>query len=793
MLQNFFRRDWLIMVGLIVLGVLTVTAGFYSGHSTFEYALSTDARQASTRLVSQAETSLFGKHVGGAKQVAGEPVVVVAPRLFSQLREDASRDGSRDLEIAKSVHGNSFLLKTLDKYLSGWMSNLTQVFDTENHVSDIVRFAVIDPAGAVVLRSQDFKPEALTSLLNESGFRAELHTAMGLRTTRVIANASAEGTQHGDFQKILIVPMVRGDKVERIYVLDVDQSSAAAMSKVALIAVSMMTSLLIVIGYMVPAVVAFRKIRERRRAEDKLRFLAMHDPLTGLSNRVQLQERLGEALARARRRDSFLTIMCIDLDRFKEVNDTLGHRAGDILLREVAKRLRSCVRETDTIARVGGDEFVIVAEDLDEPTDAIYLARRICQLLARAFEVEGHDLAISGSVGITFAPTEGTEAETLLNNADLALYRAKNDGRNTFRFFEPEMDRDLQRRRSLAVDLRQALRNDDLSVHYQPQFDLKTGELTGYEALARWRHRDEGEVPPSEFVPIAEENGLMGMLGEWVLQEACRYARRWPAHIKLSVNVSPTQFLANNLAAVVRNTLAETQFSPERLILEITEALLLKDADETLATLEELAETGVRLAIDDFAVGYSSLRFLTRLPVEKIKIDRSFICRMERDSDMSAIVNTIIGIGKSMNVKVSAEGVESESQIRILRDAGCNEIQGFVCGRPTARVTDRNESLQRALSHTRGGWPRDATDCNEQAENEPRSSVELETNVRNPLPPLTSTGELSGLLPDPPRERRAANEVRRGPGNAVYNLHADTETASTGKPGEDVRKRKLAG
>ncbi|MEM8744656.1 MAG: EAL domain-containing protein [Pseudomonadota bacterium] len=674
------------------------------------------------------------------------------------------------------------------------MNKLTQVLDTENHVSDISRFAVLAPSGDVILRSSNYRPEALGELLKESRFQAELHTAMGLRTTRITRALGNDGGKHDEFHKTLIVPMVRGDKVERVYVLDVDQSSAAAMSKVALIAVSMMTSLLIVLGYMIPAIIAFRKIRERRRAEDQLRFLAMHDPLTGLSNRVQLQERLGQALARARRRDSFLTIMCIDLDRFKEVNDTLGHRAGDVLLQEVAKRLRSCVRETDTIARVGGDEFVIVAEDLEEPTDAIHLARRICQMLEKAFEVEGHDLAISGSVGITFAPTEGTEIETLLNNADLALYRAKNDGRNTFRFFEPEMDQDLQNRRSLAVDLRQALRNNDLTVHYQPQFDLETGELTGYEALARWRHKDEGEIPPSEFIPIAEENGLMGMLGEWVLLTACHYARRWPAHLKLSVNLSPTQFVAQNLTSIVRNTLAETQFPPERLILEITEDLLLRDPDETLSTLEDLAETGVLLALDDFAVGYSSLRFLSRLPVEKIKIDRLFIGRMERDSDMSAIVNTIIGIGKSMNVRVSAEGVENESQIRILREAGCDEIQGFVCGRPASRVVDENDNLEHALRHTRGGWPIVAANINNEPEKAAESQVQIETEVQNPLPPVATSGELSQRLPDTPRERRAGSKAQIGQGNAVRDILADAEAALNDPETErSPRRRSAAG
>ena len=787
MLRSFFFRDWIIVVGLVVLGALTITAGFFSGRATFEFALSTDARQASTQLVNRAEADLSATPAAGnTDAVAGMPVVVVAPKLLSRLREHAPGKEPGGAQIAWSVHGESSLLSIVDRYLSGWINSLTQVFDADHHVSEITNFAVLEPSGEVLLRSESFDPQALNALLNESRFRSELHTAMGLKSIRILKTTPAEAGQLDEFHKTLIVPLVHGDKTERVYVLDVDQSSAAAMSKVVLIAVSMVTSLLIVLGYMIPVVIAIRRIHERRRAEDQLRFLAMHDPLTGLSNRVQLQERLGQALARARRRDSFLTIMCVDLDRFKEINDTLGHRAGDVLLQEVANRLRSCVRETDTIARVGGDEFVIVAEDLDEPTDAVHLARRICHLLSVAFKVEGHDLAISGSVGITFAPTEGTDIETLLNNADLALYRAKSDGRNTFRFFEPEMDQDLQHRRSRALELRQALRNDDLKVHYQPQFDLESGQLTGYEALARWRHKDEGEIPPSEFIPIAEENGLIGMLGEWVLHTACSYARDWPAHVKLSVNVSPSQFVAHNLAAVVRGTLAETGFPADRLILEITEDLFLKNDEESIAILEELAEMGVSFALDDFAVGYSSLHFLTRLPVKKIKIDRSFIGKMERDDDLAAIVNTIIGIGKSMKVRVTAEGVESESQIRLLRDAGCNEVQGFACGRPAARVKGDKESLAHALHHTRSGWPKSAADADAEPNGGSGSEVELETEIQNPLPPVLRPSELSRLLPEAPRGRRGASEGRQRRDNAVHGLLADAEAAlavGTGKKG----------
>ncbi len=700
MLRQFFIRDRMVMAGLVILGIVTVAAGFVSGRTTFQYALTTDARQASTQWVRQVESRLFKPTPFELGLIADQKVVVVAPELLSKYQEQARKTRSRDLRIARSVHEQSGLLAGIDKLFSGWITKLTRFLDAENHVSQVRNFALLEPSGGVVLRSAGFDQGQLGKLLRHSVFQAELHKSMGMYSTRIIDNFAMPGDKADEFRKALIVPLFTGRKVSRIYVLEVDQSSAATMSKVALIAASMMTSLLIVLGYSVPAAVAFRRIRERWKAEDQIRFLAMHDPLTGLPNRVQLQNRLEQALARAKRRETLLAVMCIDLDRFKEVNDTLGHKAGDALLMEASDRLRDSVRETDTVARVGGDEFVVIADDLDEPNDAIPLARRICEQLARTFDIEGHSLAISGSVGISFAPTEGTEVKTLLNNADLALYRAKSDGRNAYRFFEPEMDRAVQHRRSLAQDLRHALRNDELHIHYQPQFDLEKGALTGYEALARWTHFEKGEIPPAQFIPIAEENGLIGMLGEWVLESACLYARNWPEGTMLSVNISQAQFVAQDLAALVRNTLSKTGVAPNRLLLEFKEDLLFRNAEETVKTLKELTGMGVLLALDDFGTGYSSLSYLTRLPVSKIKIDRSFISEMEADEDVSAIVKTIIGLGNSLDVTIAAEGVETESQARYLRSAGCNEVQGFLFGRPAAKIhahCDRMDTVREQI------------------------------------------------------------------------------------------------
>ncbi|GAB4228935.1 MAG: hypothetical protein Kow0032_09810 [Methyloligellaceae bacterium] len=397
---------------------------------------------------------------------------------------------------------------------------------------------------------------------------------------------------------------------------------------------------------------------------------------------------MNDALARIRRSGQVMAVMCLDLDRFKDVNDTLGHPTGDALLKAASDRLLDCVRETDVVARLGGDEFAILAENLGSPNDVLPIARRVCESLARTFELDGHNIATSGSVGIAFAPMDGTDPDTLLNSADLALYRAKHDGRNTFRFFEVEMDRAVQERRRIAGDLRRALRNNELELYYQPQFNLQTGQLTGYEALARWHHPERGDIPPSVFIPIAEESGLINMLGEWVLRTACQYAHSWPDETRLSVNISPAQFCAQDLASTIRGVLQATRFPPERLLLEITENLLLKNTEDTIRTLNELAELGVALALDDFGTGHSSLSYLTRFPVAKIKIDQSFVEKMDQDKDMAAIINTIVGLGKSLDLVVTAEGVETARQAEHLRELGCNEVQGFLFGRPEPEVQE---------------------------------------------------------------------------------------------------------
>lgn len=696
MFKKFFIRDRMIMAGLILLGLFTVAAGFVSGRSTFQYALSTDARQASAAWVEKVENEIRAQQAGAGGQIAGQKFVVDAPGLLSDLRKMPPEMGRSRVAIGRPASQETGLLAGIDALFAGWISGLTELLDADSHVSRVRNFALLDPTGRPVLRNAEFDPSVLGAILRDNGFRADFHKALGTYSTRIAAAPDLPDHEQDEFHKLLLVPVMTGPAISHIYALEVDQSSAATMSKVALVAASMMTCLLIVLGYSVPAAVAFRRIRERWKAEDQIRFLAMHDPLTGLPNRVQMQNRLDQALARARRHGKLMAVMCLDLDRFKDVNDTLGHQTGDALLREVAKRLRTCIRETDVVARFGGDEFAIIAEDLEQPNDAIPVARRICECLARTFEVNGHSLSSSGSVGITFAPSGEEDSDVLLNNADLALYRAKHDGRNTFRFFEPEMDRAVQERRLLSNELRCALRNNELGIHYQPQFDLQSGELTGYEALARWRHAERGDIPPDEFIPIAEENGLIGFLGEWVLRTACQYASDWPASTSLAVNISPAQFYAQDIVGMVDRVLRETGFPANRLQLEITENVLLRNTEETIETLKQLAGRGVSLALDDFGTGYSSLSYLTRFPVSKIKIDQSFVEKMGDDRETNAIVSTIVGLGRSLDVTITAEGVETTEQAEHLRALGCNEVQGFLFGRPKPDILGGSPQQQPA-------------------------------------------------------------------------------------------------
>ena len=434
-------------------------------------------------------------------------------------------------------------------------------------------------------------------------------------------------------------------------------------------------------------------VTERRRAEQQIAHMARHDALTDLPNRVLLREQLEHELKRVKRGE-IIAMLCLDLDHFKSVNDTLGHPIGDELLKLVADRLRGCTREPDTIARLGGDEFAIIMTQLRQPSDAAVLARRIRTSVSRPYQVDGHQIISDISIGISIAPVDGTEPDQLLKNADMALYGAKADGRGTYRFFEAEMDKRMKERRDLEMDLRQALTNGEFELHYQPLVNLQTNEITAFEALLRWHHPAKGLISPADFIPIAEETGLIVSIGEWVLRTACKETANWPDHVKVAVNLSPAQLKTKNLVSIVKDALADCGMAPERLQLEITETMLMQNTFATLAMLHELRKLGVQIAMDDFGTGYSSLSYLRSFPFDKIKIDRSFIQDLANGAEPRAIVHAVAGLAKCLNMISTAEGVETQQQLDTLQAVGCTEMQGYLFSK--AKPADEIVELFRA-------------------------------------------------------------------------------------------------
>jgi len=679
-------RDRWIMAGLVTLGLFTVFAGVLSGQSTINYVLGRDAREAALAWTGEIDEGLRNSTEVTAPRGAGGDIEVL-----NAVALEGAVAGAGEQKVAlpagPSFRNDGFnLIDGFDRLTRGWfLSDLDE--NKGEFVSRMDGFAVLSPNGRALAVGGDLSADEISGILNQGDVKQALADATRDDTIELTALS-------GDGQKDLrmaFVPVMQDGKLSRVYAFTVDQAAAASLTKVALTVVTLTTSLLIVMGFSVPAAIASRRIRERWHAEDKIHFLAMHDSLTGLSNRVQFHQHLERAVARAKRHGNMMAVFCLDLDRFKGVNDTLGHATGDALLEEVAARLKESTREVDLVGRLGGDEFAVVAEEIDTPEDAMRLARRICNALGAGYQVNGHEVTISASVGIALGPLDGEPIDALMKNADLALYRAKEDGRNTFRFFEPAMDAALQKRRRLENDLRNALRKNQLYLDYQPQFGLGSGKLTGYEALVRWWHPSEGDIPPTTFIPIAEETGLIVPLGEWILKTACTYATTWPLDTKLAVNLSPAQFKTQDVYGLVRRVLAETGFDPNRLELEITEGIILQNTESVLETLTKLDQLGVSIAMDDFGTGYSSLSYLTRFPVKKIKIDRSFIDTLGSSPQNSAIVSSIVGLGQSLHVTITAEGVETEGQAALLKEWGCDQVQGYYYGRPEADISKDDE------------------------------------------------------------------------------------------------------
>ncbi|UPJ52063.1 EAL domain-containing protein [Bradyrhizobium sp. 200] len=435
-------------------------------------------------------------------------------------------------------------------------------------------------------------------------------------------------------------------------------------------------------------VATFEDITEWQAAQEQISHMARHDALTNLPNRTLFREQLEKALRLAKRNDQ-LAVLCLDLDHFKDINDSLGHPVGDALLKEVARRLGQCITEHDTVARLGGDEFAIVQFCSDcDPSAVALLASHVVEQVSAPYEIAGHQLVIGVSIGISLAPEDGKNPDELLKKADLALYRAKEDGRGTYRFFETGMDARAQARRLLELDLRAALQRGEFEVYYQPIRDIGKDAVVSFEALVRWNHSLRGLISPASFIPLAEETGLILPIGEWVLRQACMDAAQWSQAVGVAVNLSPVQFKNPNLVSTVKEALKASGLPADRLELEITESVLLQNSEATLSVLHELRAFGVRISLDDFGTGYSSLSYLRSFPFDKIKIDRSFVSELATRDDSMAIVRAVTGLGKSLGIVTTAEGVETDAQFDLLRREGCTQAQGYLFSppRPAAEV-----------------------------------------------------------------------------------------------------------
>jgi diguanylate cyclase (GGDEF)-like protein len=425
---------------------------------------------------------------------------------------------------------------------------------------------------------------------------------------------------------------------------------------------------------------------QRQRAEQRLAHLAQFDALTGLPNRTLLQDRLAQTIVQSRRKRWHAGALFVDLDRFKLINDTLGHHQGDALIRQVGERLLECVRPGDTVGRISGDEFAVVLADMARPDDAALVAQKVLDSLALPFDLGGNEAYISASIGIAAFPEDGDDAETLLKNADIAMYRAKESARNCYRFFTAEMNQRTVAKVQLNTDLRRAIEREEFTLHYQPKVDLADGRLRGLEALLRWDHPQRGMVSPGEFIPALEDSGLILPVGEWVIAKACAQLRRWRdegrAVVPVAVNLSPKQFRRGDLDRVIRDVLARHDLDAGLLELEITESCLMEDPEDAVRVMHNLRAAGLRISIDDFGTGYSSLSYLTRLPLSALKIDRSFVRDAGASAEAASIVRAVIDMAQNLRFTVIAEGVETDQQVAFLRKHGCNQAQGYFFGRP---------------------------------------------------------------------------------------------------------------
>ncbi|HUU65659.1 MAG TPA: EAL domain-containing protein [Methyloceanibacter sp.] len=562
----------------------------------------------------------------------------------------------------------------------GFAPQFSEIFQQSGYARRVLRYELYDAKGRLSLTSGQAGLLLEDQLVDVATSPAQDGTVVGLYT-------GADEGAPSNFA-VLSMPLDFNEHARGTLIVYLDQTDQAKIFSAYFDLIAIVTLLLLCIGIATPVAFAWMRGQEQRAAQEQVRYLENHDALTGLANRRSFAEQLGEALLRMKRDNTHIAVICLDIDKFKEINDASEHGGGDQVLREIGTRIRGTLREHDIIARLGADEFAIALVDIANLGDVMAFMNRLVAALRLPFHVTGKEVLITTSVGIALAPADGDTASTVLRHATIALSRAKGDGGQRMCFFEESMDKALQRRRTVEHELRLALGREEFEVVYQPQYDLATERQSGSEALIRWHHPVHGKIAPGHFISVAEETGLIVPIGEWVLRRACLEAVNWPETLTVAVNLSPAQFRDSDIAETVAGILRETGLPANRLELEITESLLINDTEEVLGKLNRLRDLGVAIAMDDFGTGYSSLSYLARFPFSKIKIDRQFIGNMTRDPAMRAIVKTIIALGKSLDVTITVEGVETPEQAEMLRKFGCRQVQGFLYGYPEAAQTD---------------------------------------------------------------------------------------------------------
>ena len=579
-----------------------------------------------------------------------------------------------------------------------------EFFNWAQRVGLVYRYEIFNREGF----SQLVSDRKQTALVGVSEFSPEAARSVERRTP-VVAAQEGDGVERPAFFAEAYVPVLSGDRPIAVVAAFLDQTQEREAFFSTFLVAAIALCLLTALAFCLPAIAWYRRTKEKERADEQIRYLAHHDVMTGLDNRHRLSEKLQRALVSLPERGGKLALHYVDLDYFKNVNDTLGHDAGDALLQLAAERLRMAARKKDFVARIGGDEFTIVQVDASDKSEAEALAQRVITILREPFVVKGQAVSVGASVGIAMAPTDAIDIAQLMRCADLALYKAKADGRNCARFFSSQLDVDNQARLALEQALRSAVATDGFGLEFQPIYDSMNKTLVGYEALVRLPSFDDGTTSPSVFIPIAEDIGLIGYIGRWVLKKACHAAAAWPEHLSVSVNLSPAQFSTGDVCETVAEALRESGLDPRRLELEITEGLLLGDTEAVMEQLGGLKKLGVLIAMDDFGTGYSSLSYLWRFRFDKIKIDRSFMSAYDdANGNAGTVVKTIVALGRSLNMQVTVEGVETDGQATFVRNLDADQVQGFYYGRPMPEAALGASMLADLRSET--AEPKDTSD-----------------------------------------------------------------------------------